>query len=277
MSRKIFTLEGVPRFYRMLPNVMTIELATDHLYRHNHNVLPTVFVCFTGGRRGPSSQFIINEVLTSTGEGGARFSVLLPGTQMHTIRPQRHDEIAVCYPASATEFWAPYKENTGKFEETARYGQLQDTLRETLRHIEEPGVADHVDLLILQMVAEVLASRKKMQQNGTVDPRIENIASYLRGHFTEEVNFEWLFKQYGMSRRTFYRQWMKSNTVRPLEFLMEHRLQYAAKLLRDKALSIQDVAFECGFQSAPYFGQCFQRRFCVSPSAFRRKPEKRKA
>lgn len=104
---------------------------------------------------------------------------------------------------------------------------------------------------------------------------MNNIRVWLLDHFAQEVDISWLSRQYGMSRRSFYRAWHKISPASPVAFLLELRLGYAARLLRESELSIQKTAFESGFRSIPYFGKCFRRRFGISPTDFRNQERKK--
>jgi AraC-like DNA-binding protein len=60
-----------------------------------------------------------------------------------------------------------------------------------------------------------------------------------------------------------------SLTTLPLEL----RLSEAARLLRQPGAAVASVAKNCGFAHAGLFRVCFQRRFGVSPSDWRRAPK----
>ena len=56
------------------------------------------------------------------------------------------------------------------------------------------------------------------------------------------------------------------------EFVLEHRLQLGARLLRDKlhhARKVSDIAHLAGFNDASYFHRAFRRRFGMTPSEMR--------
>ena len=56
-----------------------------------------------------------------------------------------------------------------------------------------------------------------------------------------------------------------------IDFLMEHRLAYGARLLLESPeLSVQEVALRSGFASGNIFGRNFKQRFALTPSEFRR-------
>jgi AraC-like DNA-binding protein len=55
-------------------------------------------------------------------------------------------------------------------------------------------------------------------------------------------------------------------------FLLRRRLERAAELLRSEFhghQTITGIALECGFNSASHFGQCFRRRYHITPREYR--------
>jgi AraC-like DNA-binding protein len=57
------------------------------------------------------------------------------------------------------------------------------------------------------------------------------------------------------------------------QYVLRRRLDETAHRLRDPAhasRSAMEVAFDCGFTDASYFGRCFRRRFGMTPGDYRR-------
>ncbi len=53
-------------------------------------------------------------------------------------------------------------------------------------------------------------------------------------------------------------------------YLQNLRLTHAEQLLSEGNLSIQELAFACGFSDANYFSRCFRKRRQMTPGAFRK-------
>lgn len=57
------------------------------------------------------------------------------------------------------------------------------------------------------------------------------------------------------------------------QYILRRRLEESARRLKDPAhgaRSVMEIAFDCGFSDASYFGRCFRLRFGVTPREFRR-------
>jgi AraC-like DNA-binding protein len=74
----------------------------------------------------------------------------------------------------------------------------------------------------------------------------------------------------GMSRAHFSRRFGESEGLPPAEFVLQQRLQRAAKLLTNTAfLPVKEVAILCGFEDANYFSKAFRRIYGINPTEFR--------
>lgn len=55
----------------------------------------------------------------------------------------------------------------------------------------------------------------------------------------------------------------------PMAYLMRRRLELATQLLRQRGLTISDVAEKAGWLDANYFSRCFRKNFGMTPSRYR--------
>ena len=74
----------------------------------------------------------------------------------------------------------------------------------------------------------------------------------------------------GMGTTAFVKHCRMATNTSPLDFLNRCRLDRAALLLRlSPAMSVTEIAFECGYSSSQYFATQFRRRYGRSPSDYR--------
>lgn len=51
----------------------------------------------------------------------------------------------------------------------------------------------------------------------------------------------------------------------PIEALIQYRLQIAYRLLNDKSMTLQEISYTCGFNSANYFSRQFKKKYGYTP------------
>ncbi|WP_205926391.1 MULTISPECIES: AraC family transcriptional regulator [unclassified Rhizobium] len=74
----------------------------------------------------------------------------------------------------------------------------------------------------------------------------------------------------GLSRAHFSRVFAESEGLPPAEFVLQQRMQRAAKLLTKAAfIPVKEVAIMTGFDDANYFSKVFRRIYGINPTEFR--------
>jgi DNA-binding response OmpR family regulator len=85
-------------------------------------------------------------------------------------------------------------------------------------------------------------------------------------------NFEFdaggLQEEIGMSRANLYRKLMALTGMSPGIIIRNCRMKQAAKLIRNKAGNLTEIAFSTGFSNPSYFSKCFREYYGVSPKEF---------
>jgi AraC-like DNA-binding protein len=76
--------------------------------------------------------------------------------------------------------------------------------------------------------------------------------------------------QCGLSASHFSRAFRQSTGVGPHSWLVKHRLNMAKDLLRNRALSLSNIALQCGFADQSHFTRVFSHEVGTSPGMWRR-------
>lgn len=89
-------------------------------------------------------------------------------------------------------------------------------------------------------------------------------------HLDEALSLERLADHAGMSLRSFTRHFRKKTGTTVTQWLLNHRLAVAQRLLETTSCPIDNVAEMAGFGSAVSLRQNFSRAFSISPANYRR-------
>ena len=52
------------------------------------------------------------------------------------------------------------------------------------------------------------------------------------------------------------------------DFIRNIRLKHACQMLKDKSITISEVAYATGFSDQRYFAKCFKNEFNMTPSQY---------
>jgi len=108
------------------------------------------------------------------------------------------------------------------------------------------------------------------QRLGSRQPKLVEAVSLMEANLEEPMSLDELARHVGVSRRQLERVFQKHLNCVPTRYYLELRLQRARQLLLQTNMSIVDVAFACGFVSAPHFSKCYRDYFGIPPRDERR-------
>ena len=100
-------------------------------------------------------------------------------------------------------------------------------------------------------------------------PRPPDVSA-LGPRLREDLTAESLAELAGVSLRTLQRLFRDRFGTSPMNWLMEARLQEAARLIRGGDDPVTKIAYRVGFKDPSHFTRRFKSRFGVSPNEFRR-------
>lgn len=104
--------------------------------------------------------------------------------------------------------------------------------------------------------------------NSIRDIKTELAVLYIYSHFKQSVSLEETAAYVHFSSNYFYHSFQKNTGISFQKFLHNLRLDYAMNLICYTDLSICDICFECGYNSAQYFSTSFRKKFGKSPKNF---------
>lgn len=92
-----------------------------------------------------------------------------------------------------------------------------------------------------------------------------------------DFNVEMLVKEMGHSRSNLYLKFKEITGLSSSEFIRNIRLKRAVQLFESSDLSVKEIMYKTGFNTASYFAKCFKKQFGVKPSDYVRKSKNNKS
>lgn len=129
-------------------------------------------------------------------------------------------------------------------------------------------------LILLNQLARHFQSAERLKelydrQQVKID-RLQKVFAYVDEHYAEPISLPQMATRAGMSKQRFYTLFKKAAGMTLIEYVTQVRLTHAARLLRESARSIVEIANAVGFADQSYFDRRFRRQFGRTPSQFRR-------
>lgn len=109
-----------------------------------------------------------------------------------------------------------------------------------------------------------------LEAQSKVQGPLAEITDWMAQHFAHPQTVEALAERAAMSPRSFHRKFVAATSETPAKFLEKLRLDAACQLLSEPRATLKVVAARSGFGTAARLAQVFERRFGLTPGAYRR-------
>jgi transcriptional regulator GlxA family with amidase domain len=103
------------------------------------------------------------------------------------------------------------------------------------------------------------------------DKAILKAQHWLQLNFHLTVNVENMASQAGLSARTFLRRFSKATGLTPSDYLQHLRVGKARALFESSTLSVEEIAWQTGYQDASAFRRVFQNLIGLTPREYRKR------
>lgn len=121
-------------------------------------------------------------------------------------------------------------------------------------------------LLLTDLIASDASSMEPKKIHSDV---IKEIVTYIQENFDEEIQFEKLSAEFGISRSHFSREFKKYIGFSPKDYLLQYRMNQAKLLLNSTNLTISEIGYRVGFKDESHFIQIFKKKEGLTPLKFR--------
>ena len=99
--------------------------------------------------------------------------------------------------------------------------------------------------------------------------QLADAVEYLKEHYTEPLRLEALARVVGLAMDRFERLVREVFGLTPRQLLTQTRIQAASRLLRNKRMTVSDVAHHCGYSDHSAFTRQFKSTVGLTPREFR--------
>ena len=109
----------------------------------------------------------------------------------------------------------------------------------------------------------------QLYRGGLGSARLRRIKEFVHAKMEDDLSLDEMAQSVGLSTAHFARMFRKSTGETPHQFVLRHRIERAAAMLRAPDARVLDVAVACGFKTQQHFAQVFRDVCGVSPTQYR--------
>lgn len=154
---------------------------------------------------------------------------------------------------------------------SSSYYEIETLIKRTLDEFESdvPGKKTLIRSLFLQLAVTLSRLYGSIVSNKEIES-ISKAAAYMETNYMNDISIKELLSVSHYSQRHFIRLFSATYSTTPQQYLLGIRIRHACGLLREKNLSITDIATKCGFNDPNYFCRIFKKNMNLTPSSYRK-------
>lgn len=103
----------------------------------------------------------------------------------------------------------------------------------------------------------------------TTNLQLKYIIKFINENFMQDIRLDTLAEMSGYSYDYFRHLFTKEIGISPKNYIIDKRIAYAKRLLKETRISVQEIATLCGFSEVSEFSSAFRRRVGSSPLKYR--------
>lgn len=126
--------------------------------------------------------------------------------------------------------------------------------------------------MIYSMLMKLLEHSGASGEGGLGNPVVDRAIAYIQSHLTDKLTVEDIAASAGYSASYFSHMFAAETGMSPYQFVVRSRVEQAQQLLKTTRMTVQDIAFQCGFNSAANFCYTFRNLTGISPHEYRKRP-----
>ena len=155
---------------------------------------------------------------------------------------------------------------------------VDDNIREQLENIIEKSKLDKVlsftylleELSNIEDIELLTTKGFSANLNTVANQRIALIYDYVELNYQKKIKLSDISILVSMGNEAFCRFFKKSLNKSFFTFINEYRINLASKMLIETNRQVSQIAYDCGYESLPFFYRQFQKYMNCSPLVFRK-------
>ncbi len=122
-----------------------------------------------------------------------------------------------------------------------------------------------VEYYIKALISDILL----IYRDASMLSPVSSTAQYIRDHYAEDLSLETLSEMEHISKSYLCRQFKKLHGTTISNYINKIRVQHAKEELINTSKTIEEIAYDVGFDSSKYFSQVFKAFTSLTPTQFR--------
>lgn len=136
------------------------------------------------------------------------------------------------------------------------------------REVRSPVMNEHtVSVNIHIILGELYNSYYPLSGDNSM---VQQVVEYIEQHYAQSVTLGQIAAAIRISESQLTHEFKRYTGNTPYQYLLSVRLQHARQMLITSVLSLEEIAPQCGFQSASQFIRVFKKHTGITPHKFRK-------
>ncbi|WP_303316547.1 two-component regulator propeller domain-containing protein [Flavivirga abyssicola] len=134
------------------------------------------------------------------------------------------------------------------------------------------NILEHREQLRKRFNRKIVSQPKDVTVTSADEKFLQQAIEIIEKHMMNtEFNVKFLVKEMNFSRSNIFMKFKELTGLSSGEFIRNIRLKRALQLLETSDLSVKEIMYMTGFNTASYFSKCFKKQFGVLPSEYIKK------
>ena len=109
----------------------------------------------------------------------------------------------------------------------------------------------------------------RQNNNGLAPYKLRQTIDYIQAYLDRDLSLKVMAEQIGMGRSYFAVRFKQAMGIPPHQYVIQQRVEKAKRLLKERTLTIAEIALECGFASQSHLNKAFGKYVGTTPKSYR--------